>query len=851
MSAAVIAGAALSGPPARGRPRRRSLGRLRGPVQWMAAAPVCASYAVSLWLVAAITGSLLTGPGPALMQRFAVGTGAVGQGRWWTPLTSGLFSSGLAGYVAVTLVLLAACAPMERRLGALRSAAVMVASQAVGTLVAVGVVALGARSGDIWAGELSGVLQVGATPAAVGLLMAGSRTLDPLWRRRLRVFMVVTLVTTALYAGDFSDIVRLAAAAVGLVLGTVAATPGTAAAHAAPIKDRRALVALTVAAAAFGPASTLLTASRFGPLSALNFLFLPSLDADDVVRWCARVWTTDRGECASAAAAFLVQGVGPLIQTLLPVLVLLVLAEGLRRGRRVAAIATITVNLLLAAIGAFLTRRALTDFVSDNQGAILGASEIWIIRLAPTLLPVAIAALVFRFRGAFPVRTPRAVLRRWVATVAGCALTVAALYLAVGWIVRGQFEPVPSIVSLAESLPERFAPAGFISAGHGRFFPVGGVAIVLFRWVGTLFWAAVLGATVVLFWRSRGADGTPDRSAAAAILRRGNGSGTMAYMALWRGNHYFFTPDRGSFVAYRVIAGVAITTGGPVGGDRAAVVRQFVGHCVAAGWTPCFFSVTESDANLLRGAGFRVLRVGSDTVIHPAGLTFAGKPWQHLRAAFHRAERLGVTARWSRYDDLSDAIREQVVAIDRQWLAGKELPEMGFTLGGLKELADPAVRCLLAIDDAGRVWAVTSWLPGYRDGVVVGWTLDFMRRSPDAFTGATEMLIGTALARFRDEGAEYVSLSGVPLAWPDGEGPAGPLGHAIEAMAGVLEPVYGFRSLMRFKSKFSPDYVPLYLAYLDPVALPTVTNAVLRAYVPHVGAGEVTRLLRRLARPLQ
>jgi hypothetical protein len=38
---------------------------------------------------------------------------------------------------------------------------------------------------------------------------------------------------------------------------------------------------------------------------------------------------------------------------------------------------------------------------------------------------------------------------------------------------------------------------------------------------------------------------------------------------------------------------------------------------------------------------------------------------------------------------------------------------MGFTLGGVDELADPEVRCLIAVDDQRRIHPVTSRLPVY------------------------------------------------------------------------------------------------------------------------------------------
>ena len=824
--------------------------RARGAGRFVRHAPLSGSLVIALWVVAVATGSLITGPRPRLAQTVGIGVHPLGRGDWWTPATSTFFSSGLVSYVAISIALLAACAPLERRIGTARAAAVFASSQIVGAVLAVGIVAFGHRTGDVWAGHLASAIDVGASPGAVGLVLGASRALEPLWRRRVRVVVTVVLVTTALYAGDFSDVVRLAAAAVGLAAGALFVPAHPAALSRPPRPDRRALVALVVAAAALGPVTTLFTSRRFGPLSAVDFLFLPSVEPVDVRRWCLSVADNstagDVRQCVTAATAFLVQGIGPLVQTLLPALVLLVLAEGLRRGRRAAAAGAVVVNVGFAAIGAFLSRRELAELLAGS-GPAPGGSELWIVRLAPTALPLAIAVVVLARRREFTIRMPHAARRGWLTMTAAAAVMVVVAYLLVGYLVRGQFDPVPSLPQLVESLPERFAPAGFLG-GYSSFLPVGGGALALYRWTGAVFWAVVLAATLVSFFRVRGADETTDRAAVAAILRRGSGPNTMAYMTLWRGNHYYFTADGSSVIAYRVIAGVAVTTGDPLGPHPAVAIEEFVAYCAGAGWTPCFFSVTERTALLLQYEGFRAIRVAADSVIDVAALTFAGKPWQHLRAAFHRAERLNVRAWWSAYDALPTEITRQIEELDRQWLAGKQLPEMGFTLGGLRELRDPAVRCVVAVGADGGVLAVTSWLPGYRDGNVIGWTLDLMRRAPDSFTGAIEFLIGTALTRFREEGAEYVSLSGVPLVWPGEDRLDGPVGRAIEALAGILEPVYGFRSLFAFKAKFSPAYVPLFMAYPDPSALATVTNAVLRAYVPHVGPAELTTLLRRVLR---
>jgi lysylphosphatidylglycerol synthetase-like protein (DUF2156 family) len=181
-----------------------------------------------------------------------------------------------------------------------------------------------------------------------------------------------------------------------------------------------------------------------------------------------------------------------------------------------------------------------------------------------------------------------------------------------------------------------------------------------------------------------------------------------------------------------------------------------------------------------------------------------------------------------------------------QWVAGKGLPEMGFTLGSLNELDDPDVRCLLAVDADGRLHGITSWLPCYRGGEPVGWTLDFMRRAGDGFPGVMEFLIASAALAFKEQGAEFLSLSGAPLARVDRDLRHEGLQRLLDTAGRALEPVCGFRSLLAFKAKFQPQYRPLYIAYPDPAALPAITNAIGRAYLPRPTPKQMLRLSRRL-----
>src|SRR4029453_12700800 len=193
-------------------------------------------------------------------------------------------------------------------------------------------------------------------------------------------------------------------------------------------------------------------------------------------------------------------------------------------------------------------------------------------------------------------------------------------------------------------------------------------------------------------------------------------------------------------------------------------------------------------------------------------------------------------------------IRAQLAEISEEWVADKALPEMGFTLGGLDELKDPEVVCCLAVDDDGLVHGVTSWLPVFSDGVVSGWTLDFMRRRTTGFKGVMEFLIASAVTHFKDD-VPRISLSGSPLANTGGgtdDGDRSALDRVLAMLGNALEPMYGFKSLAAFKSRFQPEHRTLYMYYRDPLALPSIGLAVGSAYLPGLSRAQSAGLLRQM-----
>jgi lysylphosphatidylglycerol synthetase-like protein (DUF2156 family) len=364
-----------------------------------------------------------------------------------------------------------------------------------------------------------------------------------------------------------------------------------------------------------------------------------------------------------------------------------------------------------------------------------------------------------------------------------------------------------------------------------------------------VFWVAVTALLLRLFTTYATPAVTEERERARELLRAEPRS-NLGQIGLWQGNSYWFAADGRTAIAYRVIGSVALTTGGPFGapGPVGPAVAEFTAYCRQLGLVPCLYTITEPTAAACVSLGYARVQVAEETVLPLADLAFTGRRWQDVRTARNRAVKAGVVAEWTTYADAPLGVVDQLRAISEEWVADKGLPEMGFTLGGLTELGAPGTRLLLAIDADRTVHAVTSWLPVYRDGVVVGWTLDFMRRRTGGFPGVTEFLIAEAAVSCRADGAEFLSLSGAPLARVDrGEKLTG-LQRLLDLVAVALEPVYGFRSLLAFKAKFQPEYRPLYMAYPEAAALPAIGRAVSHAYLPSLSPRAFARLTRKLLR---
>lgn len=783
---------------------------------WLRRAPVSSLAAVLLLLAAAAHRLLTVAPGDA-SDLSAV---AAHPDRPWTLLTAWLGPSTTTPWAGVVLLLVVGAA-VERVLGSRRFTAVAMLCHAIGVAVVMASLPLITALRPVWGEAITHLRVNGVGLILLGPLLAATALMDSSCRRRTRVVLVTGLVILAGVTGTPTALARLGAALSGLAAGvllrrgadTRPRLPGTG-------RSAHNLLALLTSAWAAVTALTVVSHLDAGPLAEVRYGILP----------------IDRSV-----------GGGTVVLALMPMVLQLVLADGLRRGRRAAAIGTITLQLHLALCAA----AGVASHHARQGMPVRLSSHHWYIssHLAlPLLLNLALVLLVVWNRDHLGLQSRSCVVRKTAVVLVGVVLGCGAVAALAGQVASGITPGTTTSVLVTEYIAH-LLPASVTPLVAG-LAPVPPAAHAVVTWICVVAWTGIV--TTVWAALRQPVDAPSARREALTALVRTNGAGTLGWMLTWPGNETWISPDGATGFSYRRSNGVALTLGDPAAEpeDVAAAVEGFAAFAADSGLVPALYSVHGPTMQVARDNGWTVLQIAEEAVLDLPDLAFRGKAFQDVRTALNHAKREGVIAVWTTWRSAPAGYRDQIRTISRDWAQGKSLPEMGFTLGGLREIDDDDTRLLLAVDADGTVQAVTSWMPVHRRGEVVGLTLDVMRRREGGWRPAVEFLIARAALDAQAEGLETLSLSAAPLARSTGSRAedlgTSRLNRFLDVLASLLEPAYGFGSLHAFKRKFKPRPAPMYLAVPSVIDLAAVGVAIGRAYLPDLTPAQTARFAQVL-----
>jgi lysyl-tRNA synthetase, class II len=344
---------------------------------------------------------------------------------------------------------------------------------------------------------------------------------------------------------------------------------------------------------------------------------------------------------------------------------------------------------------------------------------------------------------------------------------------------------------------------------------------------------AVVGLVLVLLLQPRRPPAVlapEDECALRALLEAWGGRDSLGYFALRRDKSVVFSPSGKAAVTYRVVGGVSLASGDPIGDPEAwpRAIGAWLDEAQRFAWVPGVLGASRAGATAYVRAGFDALELGDEAVLDLTSFTLDGRARRPVRQAVSRARRANYRVDVRRQRDLSpDELAEIARRVDE--LRDGDV-ERGFSmaLGRVGDPADGDVVVVTARTPEGRLAAIMTLVPWGRDGL----SLDLMRRSRGSENGTMELLVATLAEHAAALGTRRVSLnfavfrSALERGSQIGAGPVLRLWRSVLLKASRW---WQIESLYRANAKYLPLWAPRHICFLRAADLPAVAVAALQA----------------------
>lgn len=353
--------------------------------------------------------------------------------------------------------------------------------------------------------------------------------------------------------------------------------------------------------------------------------------------------------------------------------------------------------------------------------------------------------------------------------------------------------------------------------GYGRYFATSVYVIG----VTTLGYALLMLLQPVFVRRPA----SPSERRRATRIVEQYGRSSLARFVLLPDKLYFFSPG-GSVIAYATRGGVAIALGDPIGPpeDVTAAIVAFQQFCKRNDWSPAFYQTLPDDRDLYRAAGFELLCIGHEGIVHLETFTISGGANKNLRATTNRFTRLGYQA-IVHEPPLAAPLLAELRAVSDEWLTMMHGSEQRFSLGWFEDEYVSNSRVMAIHRPDGAIVAFANVVPEYQRNEI---SIDLMRRRCEVEAGTMEFLFVAFLQWARDKGYTTFNLGLSALSGVGQQSDDPVIERALHYIYEHINHFYNFKGLHEFKEKFHPEWSPRYLVYPNVGLLPPILTTLVR-----------------------
>ncbi|AKN68868.1 membrane protein [Streptomyces sp. PBH53] len=350
--------------------------------------------------------------------------------------------------------------------------------------------------------------------------------------------------------------------------------------------------------------------------------------------------------------------------------------------------------------------------------------------------------------------------------------------------------------------------------------------------INVLSTALVLAVLYAAFRSRRAVDPLTedDEKRLRALLERHGERDSLGYFALRREKSAVWSPTGKAAVVYRVVGGVSLASGDPIGDPEAwpGAIVPWLAQARAHGWIPAVMGASEEAGTVYSRHGLDALELGDEAIVEVAEFTLEGRAMRTVRQAYNRVRRAGYQVRIRRHADIPPDETAFLVERADDWRDGAT--ERGFSMA-LGRLGDPGDgRCVMleCTDAEGRLRALLSFVPWGPHGL----SLDLMRRDRDSDNGLMEFMVIELLRRAGEIGITQVSLNFAMFRSVFERGArlgAGPVLRLWRSLLSFFSRWWQIESLYRANAKYRPIWEPRFLLFEKSADLPRIGLASARA----------------------
>lgn len=330
--------------------------------------------------------------------------------------------------------------------------------------------------------------------------------------------------------------------------------------------------------------------------------------------------------------------------------------------------------------------------------------------------------------------------------------------------------------------------------------------------------------------RGRELLGAQDEQRLRVLLAKHGERDSLGYFALRRDKAVIWSPSGKAAVTYRVVGGVTLASGDPIGDPEAwpGAIEQWLEEARRHAWTPAVMGASEEAGTIYARHGLDALELGDEAIVELADFSLEGRAMRVVRQAHNRVRRAGYTVTVRRHGDIPDQDMATLIEKADHWRDGGS--ERGFSMA-LGRLGDPADGCCMMLecrDREGEPRALLSFVPWGEHGL----SLDLMRRDRGCENGLMEFMVIELLLRAREIGVERVSLNFAMFRSVFERGSrlgAGPVLRLWRSVLTFFSRWWQIESLYRANAKYRPVWEPRFLLFEKSSDIPRIGIASARA----------------------